>query len=58
MVKSPVTVCNDIYVEVRKMAKHLDAALMLRVHPGGVKQLIFNKWLQEMEEIVGKTEFW
>src|SRR2546421_3373067 len=24
MVKSPVTVCNDIYVEMRKMQRHLD----------------------------------
>ena len=57
MVKSPVTVCNDIYVEVRKMAKHLDRGdVMLRVHPEVVKQLKSStKWLQEMEEIVGKT---
>jgi ribonuclease G len=57
MVKSPVTVCNDIYVEMRKMSKHLDRGdVMLRVHPEVVKQLKSStKWLQEMEEIVGKT---
>ncbi|MBS1800902.1 MAG: Rne/Rng family ribonuclease [Acidobacteria bacterium] len=57
MVKSPVTVCNDIYIEMRKMAKHLDRGdVMLRVHPDVVKQLKSStKWLQEMEEIVGKT---
>ena len=57
MVKSPVTVCNDIYVEMRKMSKHLDRGdVMLRVHPDVVKQLKSStKWLQEMEEIVGKT---
>lgn len=57
MVKSPVTVCNDIYVEMRKMSKHLDRNdVMLRVHPEVVKQLKSStKWLQEMEEIVGKT---
>jgi Rne/Rng family ribonuclease len=57
MVKSPVTVCNDIYVEMRKMSRHLDRGdVMLRVHPDVVKQLKSStKWLQEMEEIVGKT---
>ena len=58
MTKSPVTICNDIYIEVRKMQKHLDRGdVMLRVHPDVVKQLKAGgtKWLQEMEEIVGKT---
>lgn len=58
MVKSPVTVCNDIYVEMRKMHKHLDRGdVMLRVHPEVVKQLKSgtSRWLQEMEEMCGKT---
>jgi ribonuclease G len=58
MVKSPVTVCNDIYIEMRKMHKHLERGdIMLRVHPEVVKQLKSSgaKWLQEMEEMVGKT---
>jgi len=58
MVKSPVTVCNDIYIEMRKMHKHLDRGdVMLRVHPEVVKQLKSSgaKWLQEMEEMAGKT---
>jgi len=58
MVKSPVTVCNDIYIEMRKMQRHLDRGdVMLRVHPEVVKQLKASgaKWLQEMEEMVGKT---
>jgi ribonuclease E len=57
MVKSPVTVCNDIYVEMRKMSRHLDRGdVMLRVNPEVVKQLKSStKWLQEMEEMVGKT---
>jgi ribonuclease E len=43
MVKSPVTVCNDIYIEMRKMHKHLDRGdVMLRVHPEVVKQLKSN----------------
>jgi ribonuclease E len=58
MVKSAVTVCNDIYIEMRKMHKHLDRGdVMLRVHPEVVKQLksTSSRWLQEMEEMVGKT---
>jgi ribonuclease E len=58
MTKSPVTVCNDIYIEMRKMQKHLDRGdVMLRVHPEVVKQLKSgtSRWLQEMEDMVGKT---
>ena len=58
MVKSPITVCNDIYIEMRKMHKLLDRGdIMLRVHPEVVKQLKASgaKWLLEMEEMVGKT---
>ncbi len=58
MTKSPVTICNDIYVEMRKMQKNFDRGdVMLRVHPEVVKQLKSpgTRWLQEMEELVGKT---
>ena len=58
MVKNPTTVCNEIYVELRKMHKHLERRdVMLRVNPEVVKQLKSNgsKWLQDMEELVGKT---
>ena len=58
MVKSPVTVCNEVYIELRKMYKHIEKAdIMLRVNPEVVKQLKANggKWLQEMEEMSGKT---
>ena len=58
MTKSPVTVCNDIYIEMRKMQRHLDRGdVMLRVNPEVVKQLKApgTKWLQEMEDMVGKT---
>jgi len=58
MVKSAVTVCNDIYIEMRKMHKTLERGdIMLRVHPEVVKQLKSNgaKWLSEMEEMAGKT---
>jgi Rne/Rng family ribonuclease len=57
-VKSIPTVCNDIYIEMRKMAKHLDHAdAMLRVNPEVAKALKANngKALAEMEELTKKT---
>ncbi|MGA8490849.1 MAG: Rne/Rng family ribonuclease [Terriglobales bacterium] len=57
-VKSVITVCNDIYVEMRKMAKHLDHAdVMLRVNPEVAKALKGNngKALTEMEELTKRT---
>jgi ribonuclease E len=58
MVKSPTTVCNEIYTELRKMQKHLERGdVLLRVHPEVVKTLKSNnaKWLNEMEEMSSKT---
>jgi Rne/Rng family ribonuclease len=58
MVKSPTTVANEIYVELRKMQKHLDRGdVMLRVNPEVVKVLKANnaRWLNELEEMSGKT---
>jgi ribonuclease G len=58
MVKSPVTVCNEIYVEMRKMHRSLERQdILLRVHPDVVKQLKSNgaTWLTEMEEMTSKT---
>jgi len=58
MVKSPMTVCNEIYTEMRKMQKHLERNdVLLRVHPEVVKTLKANnaRWLNEMEEMIGKT---
>jgi len=57
-VKSVTTVCNDIYVEMRKMAKHLDHAdVMLRVNPEIAKALKSNngRFLSEMEELTKRT---
>jgi Rne/Rng family ribonuclease len=57
-VKSVNTVCNEIYVEMRKMAKHIDHTdVMLRVNPDVAKALKASngKWLSEMEELTGKT---
>jgi len=58
MIKSVQTVCNEIYVEMRKMAKQMDRHdVMLRVNPEVVKALKANnaRWLQEMEDLAGKT---
>jgi Rne/Rng family ribonuclease len=58
MVKSPTTVCNEIYVEMRKMQSHLERQdVLLRVHPEVVKTLKVNnaRWLNELEEMSGKT---
>jgi Rne/Rng family ribonuclease len=58
MVKSPTTVCNEIYIELRKMRKHFENSdVLLRVNPETVKVLKANNsiWLQEFEELVGKN---
>jgi ribonuclease G len=58
MVKSPATVCNEIYIELRKMRKHLEGAdVMLRVNPETVKILKSNngRWLTEFEDLIGKN---
>ncbi|MHB1674952.1 MAG: Rne/Rng family ribonuclease [Acidobacteriaceae bacterium] len=58
MVKGPLTVCNEIYVELRKMHRQIDRGdILLRVNPEVVKQLKLSngRWLSEMEEMSGKT---
>jgi ribonuclease G len=58
MVKSPTTVCNEIYTELRKMKKHFEGAdVLLRVNPETVKVLKSNSasWLTEYEELIGKN---
>jgi Rne/Rng family ribonuclease len=58
MVKSPTTVCNEIYTELRKMKKHFEGAdVLLRVNPETVKVLKGNNgsWLTEFEELVSKS---
>ncbi len=57
-VKSVSTICNEIYVEMRKIAKHLEHEdVMLRVHPEVAKELKSNnaKLLNEMEEMTKRT---
>jgi ribonuclease G len=58
MIKSPITVANEIYVEMRKMHRHLEKQdVLLRVHPEVVKTLKANnaKRLVELEEMTRKT---
>jgi ribonuclease G len=57
-VKNVNTVCNEIFVEMRKIAKHLDHAdVMLRVNPEVAKALKTGsgRWLNELEELTKKT---
>jgi Rne/Rng family ribonuclease len=57
-VKSVSTVCNEIYVEMRKIANHLEHAdVMLRVNPEVAKALKAGsgRLLNEMEELTKKT---
>ncbi len=57
MIKSVTTVCNEVYVEMRKMARHFERDVLLRVNPEVAKALKANngRWLQEMEELVKRT---
>jgi len=58
MVKGPTTVANEIYIELRKMKRHLESAdVMLRVHPDTVKVLKSNNgsWITEFEDLLGKN---
>ena len=56
--KSVSTIFNEIYVEMCKIAKHLEHDdVMLRVHPDVAKELKSNnaKLLNEMEEMTKRT---
>jgi Rne/Rng family ribonuclease len=57
-VKAVNTVCNEIYVEMRKISQHLEHSdVMLRVNPDVAKALKANnaRLLNEMEELTKKT---
>ncbi len=57
-VKAVNTICNEIYVEMRKISNHLEHSdVMLRVNPEVAKALKVNnaKLLAEMEELTKKT---
>jgi Rne/Rng family ribonuclease len=58
MVKSAATVCNEIYIEMRKMRRHFEHGdVLLRVNPEVVKALKANnaRWLTELEEMIGRN---
>src|SRR5437667_19340 len=58
LIKSVATVCNELYVEMRKMAHHLERGdIIVRVNPEVGKALKANnaRWLQDMEDLTGKT---
>ena len=55
-VKSVQTVCNEIYVEMRKVRRHVESKeVILRVNPEVARELKSGngKWLQEMEDLLG-----
>jgi ribonuclease G len=57
-VKSVGTICNEVYVEMRKISKHLEHSdVMLRVNPEVAKALKADnaRLLNEMEELTKKT---
>ncbi|HET9783974.1 MAG TPA: Rne/Rng family ribonuclease [Terriglobales bacterium] len=57
LVKSPVTVCNEIYLEVKKLAPSIEREdLVLRVNPEVAKVLKAQgaQRLREMEDVAGK----
>jgi len=57
-VKAVNTICNEVYVEMRKISKHLEHSdVMLRVNPEVAKALKANNayLLNEMEELTKKT---
>jgi Rne/Rng family ribonuclease len=57
-VKSVPTVCNELYIEMRKMAKiHDKSDIVVRVNPEVAKALKASngKQLGELEELTGKT---
>jgi ribonuclease G len=57
MIKSVTTVCNEIYVEMRKMSRHFERDIMVRVNPEVGKALKGNggRWIQEMEDLTKRT---
>ncbi len=58
LIKSVSTVCNEIYVEMRKVSKHLEGReVLLRVNPEVAKALKANnaRWLTELEELTQRN---
>ncbi|HKD90639.1 MAG TPA: Rne/Rng family ribonuclease [Terriglobales bacterium] len=58
LVKSVTTICNEIWIEMRKMSHHFEKPdVMLRVNPEVAKALKQNngRWIQELEELTGRN---
>jgi Rne/Rng family ribonuclease len=58
LVKAVNTVANEIWVEMKKIAKHLERGdVILRVNPEVGKALKANnaRWLTDLEELTGRT---
>ena len=58
LVKSVETVCNEIYVEMKKLRRQLEGTeILLRVNPEVAKELKANnaRWLNDLEELTGKS---
>ena len=58
LIKSVTTIANEIYVEMRKMTKHLEGKdVIVRVNPEVAKALKVNnaRWLSDMEELTGRN---
>lgn len=57
-IKSVSTICNEMYVELRKMARHIETDIVnLRVNPEVAKALKSDrgKWMADFEEVTGRT---
>jgi ribonuclease G len=58
LVKSVTTVCNEIYIELKKLRKQFesDRDILLRVNPEVAKELKANnsRWLNDLEELAGR----
>jgi len=57
-VKSVTSVCNEIFIEMRKIAKQLERPdVMLRVNPevGKALKASNGRWLTELEELTGRS---
>ena len=58
LVKSVETVCNEIYIEMKKLRRQLEGSeILLRVNPEVAKELKANnaRWLNDLEELSGKS---
>lgn len=58
LIKSVATICNEVYVELRKLYRQIERGdVIVRVNPEVAKALKANnaRWLADMEELTNKT---